>query len=238
MPKTDKKEVVVKPTKKELALKAYKPLYPELFEFRAQHVCDEYMTTHYNKLIKEPAPDIFTFPFFAADYCRKLIEEAEHHADQFGGFLGLYDEGKTEEDKNYATTDKYLGEIEYNGVNLFTIHLDYINRFLVPIMQHEWTFTPQWYKPTFIARYDAASQQSALEPHNDSSVATVTIVLSDYEDYEGGGTYYTKQGVTLRPPIGHATIFPGKLTHKHGGLALTEGKRYLMVTWMTENKFQ
>lgn len=224
------------PTDTDKDLDNYEPLYPELFEFRAQHICDEFFTTPYKNLVDEPAADIFTFPFFTAEYCRKLVEECENHTKIYGGWLGLYDEGKSDEDVAYATTDKFLTDIRYKGTSLFDIHTDYINRFIVKFMQHEWNFTPGWYKPAFVAKYEADSQQSALEPHNDASIATCTIVLSDFEDYTGGGTYYVKQGITLRPGIGNATIFPGKLTHKHGGLALESGKRYLCVTWMTDNQ--
>ena len=51
------------------------------------------------------------------------------------------------------------------------------------------------------------------------------------KDFEGGGTFFKKQRVTVQPPKGNVTIHPGSITHKHGARPTTSGARYIIVSF-------
>ena len=51
-------------------------------------------------------------------------------------------------------------------------------------------------------------------------------------DFKGGGTRFLRQNVIAPGKKGWATIHPGRLTHYHEGLPITDGTRYIMVSFV------
>ena len=83
----------------------------------------------------------------------------------------------------------------------------------------------------FIAKYKSSDQPS-LGLHHDSSLITALVNLKQVgKDFEGGGTFFKKQRVTVQPPKGNVTIHPGSITHKHGARPTTSGARYIIVSF-------
>ncbi|MFH4979143.1 hypothetical protein AB6A40_005852, partial [Gnathostoma spinigerum] len=69
---------------------------------------------------------------------------------------------------------------------------------------------------------------------HDASTYTVDIPLNQKDvDFEGGGVRYVRYNCTVPAnEIGHAAMFPGRLTHLHEGLLVTKGVRYIAVSFL------
>jgi hypothetical protein len=83
----------------------------------------------------------------------------------------------------------------------------------------------------FLAKY-TPDAQGHLSIHHDSSDLTCLVQLSELDEYEGGGTWFWRQKKLLKAPIGHCTVHPGNITHKHGARPVSKGKRYIIVSFM------
>ena len=79
----------------------------------------------------------------------------------------------------------------------------------------------------FIVKYDA-DMQNLLDMHIDGTFITVNILLSDKNDFEGGGTYFA-DGTSCFLNQGDMLFHSGLI--KHSGLPITKGKRYLLVAF-------
>lgn len=87
----------------------------------------------------------------------------------------------------------------------------------------------------FIAKYDANGGQVKLEPHHDASTYTMNIALNSSNEYTGGGVRFInkhRNGSIKEIPLGYCLLHPGRVTHKHEGLPITSGKRYIMVSFI------
>jgi hypothetical protein len=56
-------------------------------------------------------------------------------------------------------------------------------------------------------------------------------VVTLNEDFTGGGTFFSKQKVRLQGKKGEISIHPGQVTHRHGGLPVLSGQRYIIVSF-------
>jgi len=82
----------------------------------------------------------------------------------------------------------------------------------------------------FLARYHPYAQYH-LSLHHDHSQITTVVTLN--EDFTGGGTYFSKQKTKLQGKKGEISIHPGQITHRHGGLPVLSGQRYIIVSFCT-----
>jgi hypothetical protein len=88
-----------------------------------------------------------------------------------------------------------------------------------------------------VVKYDLSRmERQKLDMHTDRSVWTFIIALSEGRghDYAGGGTYFEKLNATIHLQRGQMIIFRGKLRHR--GVKITDGKRYLLVGFLVEQK--
>ena len=83
----------------------------------------------------------------------------------------------------------------------------------------------------FLAKY-VPDAQGHLSLHHDASNITALVTLSNFEEYEGGGTYFSHQKKLIKEKQGYVSIHPGNITHKHGARATTKGTRYIIVSFM------
>ena len=65
---------------------------------------------------------------------------------------------------------------------------------------------------------------------------TCLVQLSDLNEYEGGGTWFRRQKKLVKNDIGYVTLHPGNITHKHGARSVTSGKRYIIVSFMSNTE--
>ena len=84
---------------------------------------------------------------------------------------------------------------------------------------------------SFIVRYKP-EEQAHLGLHHDSSNIT-TLVNLNAGEFKGGGTYFNKTKTLINPnESGIMTLHPGNITHKHGARPVTEGTRYVVVSFI------
>ena len=185
--------------------------------------CEKYIHSmvrngEYQLLVDEPATHIYNFPFFTKTFCDELIK------------LGEDQNWTNDRHEFYPTTDNLL---EVLGMD--KIYNKLINQFVRPLAV--WAYGldgKSWDTLTdesFIIRYKP-DEQSHLGLHHDFSDITTLVNLNPGE-FKGGGTYFPKYKVNVNPTEpGIMTLHPGNITHKHGARPVTEGTRYVVVSFI------
>jgi hypothetical protein len=64
-------------------------------------------------------------------------------------------------------------------------------------------------------------------------MSQITTVVTLNEDFTGGGTFFSRQKKKLQGKKGEISIHPGQITHRHGGLPVLSGQRYIIVSFCT-----
>jgi hypothetical protein len=80
-----------------------------------------------------------------------------------------------------------------------------------------------------ILKYSAATGHTGVELHHDRCDVTANLALSRRSDYVGGGTFIVDVGRVIKLDRGEFLLHPGSLVH--AGMDITEGTRYLLVTF-------
>ena len=183
--------------------------------------CQKYINPYllkgqYQLMTDEIGPNIIEFPLFTEKFCKEIIELAEANT------------WVTDRHYFYPTTDQTM-----ESLGMQEIYQKVLEQFVYPIWIWFWELDgedwPKLGSENFIAKYDTLNQGS-LGIHHDQSVITLNVKLND--DYEGGGTFIPRYKQTYQAKkIGHAMAHPGQITHKHGGRPVTEGTRYILVTF-------
>ncbi len=179
-------------------------------------------TKEWELITDEPFDNCFTFPLFTEEFCTMLREEAEHAQCW-----------TTKRHTSFPTTDMVLQVLDMNDT-----YQAVLAEYVMPLAIHHWGLGNAWSDfsaETFLAKYTATAQ-GHLSIHHDESDITCLIQLSDLHEYEGGGTYFKRQKKVVKNAIGHATLHPGHITHKHGGRAISRGLRYILVSFIHRNK--
>jgi prolyl 4-hydroxylase len=60
----------------------------------------------------------------------------------------------------------------------------------------------------------------------------VSIVGYLNDEFEGGETWFDRQGVKVKPQQGSAIVFPAYYTHPHQSLPVTRGRKYAWTSWL------
>jgi len=162
---------------------------------------------------------LYSFPFFSKTFCKELIVD-----------LKKFNNWTNQRHRNYPTNDILLKEF---SPELYNLYDSCIKNIIVPAANK--LYDANFIKKninheTFIVRYKP-NVQASLKLHHDSSTFSVVTVISELDDYEGGGTYFYEHNVLVKNPAGYACIHPGKLTHKHGVRTITKGERYVIVSF-------
>ncbi|MCK5902422.1 MAG: 2OG-Fe(II) oxygenase [Cocleimonas sp.] len=170
----------------------------------------------FDLVLEKLAPDIYQFPLFTEAFCSEVIQVAEYLADW-----------TVQRHDFYPTTDVLLADI-----GLEPMYRKVLKTFCHPIARQEWRLEGKRWEESitdesFLARYRAEDQQF-LSIHNDYADYTFTVGLNT--NFEGGGTWFTRQQVLGNPKGGYCTLFPG-ISHPHGGRPTTKGKRYIIVSF-------
>jgi hypothetical protein len=175
---------------------------------------------------KEPIPHLFEFPFLTPEFCHDLINEMNE--------FGKWSNGDHQDNRiaggyeNVPTQDIHLWQIGFDKI-WKTIIKEYIHpwaRYCYPGIQDKGT------NLDFVVKYSTTGQ-TKLEPHHDSSSYSLNIALNNRnKDFQGGGTRFIKTGYYhTNQKIGWCLMHPGRVTHYHEGVAITEGTRYILVTF-------
>ena len=167
-------------------------------------------------ILQEPISDVISFPLFTEEFCSLLIEEAEEKA---------YWQDKRHD--HYPTIDTLISSFGYEE-----IYKRVLSEFVFPAAIHRWQLHGKpWAEMTsenFMIRYTTETQ-GHLDLHHDAAVISSVLTLN--KDFTGGGTYFYNQNKTHTGEVGHITIHPGQVTHRHGGVPVHSGKRYILVSF-------
>jgi hypothetical protein len=176
------------------------------------------LSKQYDLIVDEPTYHVYTFPFFTKEFCKELIE------------LGESKEWVNDRHEFYPTTDNLLEALGMDGV-----YNRIINEHVKPLAKHvyqlEGAVWDDLRDESFIVRYKP-EEQAHLGLHHDSSNIT-TLVNLNAGEFKGGGTYFNKTKTLINPnESGIMTLHPGNITHKHGARPVTEGTRYVVVSFI------
>ena len=201
-------------------------LHPELYSFyeNLEAWIDRFVTysaktKEWDLISDEPFDNVFLFPLFTSEFCTMVREEAEY-----------VNNWTLDRHANYPTTDMLL-----DTLGLHDVYMEVLRRYVMPFSIYMWGLEGKgWDKlksENFLAKY-TPNAQGHLSIHHDSSDITCLVQLSDISEYEGGGTWFWRQKQLVKSPIGYCTIHPGNITHKHGARAVSNGVRYIIVSFM------
>ena len=205
-------------------------LHPELYsyydnpdEWKSRFITYSARTKEWDLICDEPFMNTFSFPLFTAEFCRMIREEAEYSN---AWTVNRHD--------YYPTTDMVLSVI-----GMQDIYMEVLREYVMSLSIYMWALEGDGWdnlnSENFLAKY-TPNAQGHLSIHHDSSDITALVQLSDLDEYEGGGTWFRRQKQLLKNPIGYVTIHPGNITHKHGARAVTDGTRYIIVSFMKNPK--
>jgi len=155
---------------------------------------------------------------FSKAFCNELIELSETK------------QWVNDRHEFHPTTDNLL---EVLGMD--KIYNKLINEHVQPLAKHVYQLDgTSWdglRDESFIIRYKP-EEQAHLGIHHDHSNIT-TLVNLNPGDFKGGGTYFPKYKCNVNPKeLGVMTLHPGNITHKHGARPVTEGIRYVVVSFI------
>lgn len=173
-------------------------------------------TKSWDMIFQEPIADVISFPLFTEEFCRLLIEEAEAKA--------LW---QTKRHQYYPTTDTLISSFGYDE-----IYRKVLKEYVFPAAIHRWRLDGRsWAEMTsenFMIKY-TTDTQGHLDLHHDNAVISSVLTLN--KEFTGGGTYFYSQNKTHIGQVGHITIHPGQVTHRHGGVPVHSGERYILVSF-------
>jgi|SaaInl6LU_22_DNA_1037377.scaffolds.fasta_scaffold00591_15 hypothetical protein len=206
-------------------------IHPEIYTYfddkeawKQRFLRPEAISKEWDMMVEEIAPDVYQFPLFKEELCAKLIECAEatqkwtHKRHAF-----------------YPTTDMLVETFGFDD-----IYMEILDEYIMGAARHIYELAGgSWdmgniYSENFIIRY-SPEEQGHLSLHYDQSKISCNVALN--EDFEGGGTYFSRHKKLAKPKgTGYVTIHPGQITHKHGGMPVNKGTRYIIVSFMNEDK--
>jgi len=169
--------------------------------------------------------DVFEFPLFTPEFCKKLITICN-------------DKNEWSPGKDCKEIDKRIGAVEpvptvdihLKQIGLDTIWKNIVEEIIKPLVYTKFQFTTKQVLIAFVVKYSTDGQKE-LKPHHDNSSYTINVCLND--EYEGGGCRFVRQNkIVNNKKIGYCTLHPGKLTHLHEGLTVTSGLRYVFISFI------
>ena len=176
----------------------------------------EALTKEWDLIVDEPIMNVFTFPLFNEDFCKKVIEYANDK-----------DEWETDRHDYYPTIDVLLEKI-----GLDEAYARVLKEYADECAIHMWGLEGKNWRnlksENFMIKY-TEEKQGHLSLHHDYSDLSYVVALN--EDYKGGGTYFLRQKALHKGKTGHISLHPGAISHKHGGRPVHKGERYIIVSF-------
>jgi hypothetical protein len=180
---------------------------------------EDYIHPDIKKLkAKEIGPrnsSIYVVKFLRPEYCEALVRVAEKYGDWDSKSKGDYGKGMTLPLDFIPILEK-----QYS---------DAVKKYLFPIAENLFpTFKPTHHDEVYILRYRAdRGKQNKMDPHYDGEPLACILTLN--RDFRGGGTIYPKFNYTALANPGEMMLYPGGLSHLHGGKQITAGRRYALL---------
>lgn len=205
-------------------------VFDNKLEWETRYLHEEY-TNNYDEDRKHlmPCPDVYWFPLVSQRFCVEWIAIME----AFGQWSDGTNNDKRLESGYEAvpTRDIHMTQV---GLDKHWLHI--LKEYVRPLQ--EMVFTGYYHNPpvsvmNFVVRY-RPDEQPSLRPHHDSSTYTINLALNTpHVDYEGGGCKFIRYDCSVKDTKrGWLLMHPGRLTHYHEGLRVTNGTRYIMVSFI------
>ncbi|KAL6076598.1 Procollagen-lysine,2-oxoglutarate 5-dioxygenase 1 [Balamuthia mandrillaris] len=219
----------------------YKPLHAELFSYDDAFVerfigegvrrVHQLTPEQINELpcIKEVAEQIYFFQLFTEEFCRLLVEEAEH--------CGKWVTNKEKTNEPHPFVEGLIDVCEPDTViefdelpGLEEVYGSVIKNHVQPIMEAKWvTFKLQKWDMPAVRKYEPDVVNS-MDLHYDLETLSMVGYLS--KDFVGGGTYFPRWKLLVGGHEdvvpGSVVLYPGGISHEHKALPITAGKRYML----------
>lgn len=156
---------------------------------------------------------------YTPDMCKYIIGECEKYATANNGWT-------TSRHIKYPTTDLPVDKIP----SIFHLILESLTTIIKKIkksynLDEEVLFDV---KDLFVVKYKH-DEQKYLEMHHDGSFISFNILLSNPNNFEGGGTYF-EDGLTTFLEQGDILIHSSRT--KHAGKPVTKGMRYVLIGFL------
>ncbi|CAG9771224.1 unnamed protein product [Ceutorhynchus assimilis] len=177
----------------------------------------------------QPCPDVYWLPIVTKKFCKSLISMMES--------FGKWSSGRNEDERLQGGYEAVpTRDIHMNQVGWERHWLHFLQKYVRPLQ--EYIFTGYFHDPpnslmNFVVRY-RPDEQPSLRPHHDSSTYTINIALNEAgKDYQGGGCRFIRYNCSVTDTqMGWMLMHPGRLTHYHEGLRVTNGTRYIMISFV------
>ncbi|GAA5817806.1 hypothetical protein MFLAVUS_011363 [Mucor flavus] len=85
------------------------------------------------------------------------------------------------------------------------------------------------FRDIFLVKYSAIAQ-TGLKIHTDGCLFSLTLLISDPNDFEGGGTYYQSIDKVIHLNQGDVAYHDARVMHS--GIDITKGSRYILVAFI------
>lgn len=160
--------------------------------------------------------DIFKGRLFTPEQCHQLKRLAEYHAYQVNPeWIGM--SGKSIQGFNSMVESKFQ-QLFNELYSLFP------GTFVQGSIRFESDNEPH------LVRYIGDKSGAPLHVDTDHKSITINVLLSDNDDFGGGGTYLKDIDQIIKLEPGEVLIHPGNL--QHAGVDTTFGLRYLLVAFL------
>ncbi|XP_016987590.1 procollagen-lysine,2-oxoglutarate 5-dioxygenase [Drosophila rhopaloa] len=179
--------------------------------------------------IPQPCPDVFWFQIVTDAFCDDLVAIMEAH--------NSWSDGSNSDSRLEGGYEAVpTRDIHMKQVGLEQLYLKFLQLYVRPLQER--VFTGYYHNPprslmNFMVRY-RPDEQPSLRPHHDASTYTINIAMNRAGiDYEGGGCRFIRYNCSVTDTKkGWMLMHPGRLTHFHEGLLVTNGTRYIMISFI------
>lgn len=132
---------------------------------------------------------------------------------------------------SYPTTDVPIGEIW----ELDMLMCDKLQNYIIPEVCKLFNvkFEHLWLRDMFLVKYEHNAQRK-LNLHRDGSEFSFVLHINPLEQFEGGGTFFSKTNEIVKLNPGECLIFHGK--EQHAGVEVTQGRRLIITGFIDYHK--
>lgn len=219
----------------------YKPLHPELFVYDQNYI-DKFLApgvrkieeqrgniAEIKKIANEVAEQLYQLDLFTEEYCRLLIDEAEHSGKWITNLEKIEEpHPMTEGAVDVVEPDTSLSFDELPGLE--EVYGKVITHHVRPIVETLWkTFKLQKWDTPAVRKYEVDVVKQ-MDLHYDNEIVAMVGYLS--KDFIGGGTHFPRWNITVgsneNVRVGSVVVYPGGVSHEHSANAISGGKRYML----------
>ena len=175
-------------------------------------------------IMNEIGNNINKVQVFSEIFCKEVLEIANRNGNWSKGKDNTYDE-RIQAKENHPTQDIHLKELGLEDMWKWIV-----DTYISKLVWNKYNYNYKNINISFVVKYDMNGQRK-LRPHHDSSTFTLNLCLNS--DFDGGGCHFIKDDIKcVNKDIGSIILHPGKLTHYHSGMPITDGTRFILVSFI------